>query len=310
MSFVIVGAGLCGLWIARTIRDQGRGPVTVIEKSRGVGGRIATRRSDTFKFDHGAQFYSLKSPMSAAHERWSEAGLTKSWFEADGILRVSCDGGLTSLAKNLAQELNVQLEQKAVRLDRTAEGWKVVTENGASFDASTVVLTCPLPQSLELLKNSGVAFDPSLSEIRYAKALVALIEGASSPEGLAGKNGYTEFSGNGIFSVADQEAKGVSPSPAWTVTMSPEFSELHFENEDSENLSQILGEIRKLDPAFSFTQLQLKKWRYSHPVSTHSTAGFVSPAPGLMVAGDAFGGPSLVGAMKSAQAVIEVIAPK
>jgi renalase len=306
MSFVIVGAGVCGLWIARTIQDQRWGSVSVLEKSRGVGGRIATRRSDACKFDHGAQFYSLKSPMHRLHERWSQAGLTSSWFEADGNFRMNAPGGLTTLAKNLAEDLDVRLEQKAVRLESRKEGWTILTESGDSFDASTVVLTCPLPQSLELMQNSGIRFESALSDIRYSKALVGLIEGASSPKAIVGEKGYTEFSGDGIFSIADQKTKGVSPAPAWTVTMSPLFSDRHFEKEDSESLAAILTELRRLDPGFSFTRAQLKKWRYSHPFNALSS-GFVSPEQGLMVAGDAFGGPSLVGAVKSAEAVISAI---
>ena len=54
----IVGAGVAGLAAARRLAGHGI-PVTVLEKSRGLGGRCATRRvrtgSDELRFDHGAQ---------------------------------------------------------------------------------------------------------------------------------------------------------------------------------------------------------------------------------------------------------------
>ena len=55
----IIGAGLAGLTLARRLR--GFASVTVLEKSRGLGGRMATRRSDNFEFDHGAQFFTARS---------------------------------------------------------------------------------------------------------------------------------------------------------------------------------------------------------------------------------------------------------
>lgn len=43
-NFIVIGAGLSGLNIARKIKNLNLGSVWVVEKSRGVGGRMATRR--------------------------------------------------------------------------------------------------------------------------------------------------------------------------------------------------------------------------------------------------------------------------
>ncbi|WP_405049538.1 NAD(P)-binding protein [Rhizobium sp. BK176] len=49
----VIGAGIAGLTIVRSL--QKIADVIVFEKSRGVGGRMATRRIDDVSFDHGAQ---------------------------------------------------------------------------------------------------------------------------------------------------------------------------------------------------------------------------------------------------------------
>ena len=47
----IIGAGLAGLSAARALTAAGHTPV-VFEKSRGLGGRLATRRTEFGPIDH------------------------------------------------------------------------------------------------------------------------------------------------------------------------------------------------------------------------------------------------------------------
>ena len=64
MQLAVIGAGVAGLVAARALRQ--RRPelaLAVFEKSRGLGGRVATRRREGFAFDHGAQ--NLRAPGAA-----------------------------------------------------------------------------------------------------------------------------------------------------------------------------------------------------------------------------------------------------
>src|SRR3981081_2651327 len=62
-SIAIIGAGSSALAAAHTLLDAGY-TVTLFEKSRGVGGRAATRKRAGFIYDHGAQY--IKSGNSAS----------------------------------------------------------------------------------------------------------------------------------------------------------------------------------------------------------------------------------------------------
>ncbi|MCA1599187.1 MAG: FAD-dependent oxidoreductase [Chloroflexi bacterium] len=55
MRIAIVGAGAAGLAAGRTLAAQGH-DITIYEKSRGFGGRAATRRTHDCALDHGAQY--------------------------------------------------------------------------------------------------------------------------------------------------------------------------------------------------------------------------------------------------------------
>ena len=56
---VVVGAGIAGLMASKQLSEAGY-RVAVLEKARGVGGRMATRRIGEAVCDHGAQYFSVK----------------------------------------------------------------------------------------------------------------------------------------------------------------------------------------------------------------------------------------------------------
>ena len=61
----VIGAGIAGLACAATLARAGIG-VTLFEKSRRPGGRVATRRVEGLSFNHGAQFATAHGPDFAA----------------------------------------------------------------------------------------------------------------------------------------------------------------------------------------------------------------------------------------------------
>ena len=60
----VVGAGMAGIACARTLVQAGC-QVTLIEKSRGFGGRMSTRRTEFGGFDHGAQYFTARDSRFA-----------------------------------------------------------------------------------------------------------------------------------------------------------------------------------------------------------------------------------------------------
>lgn len=57
----VIGAGIAGISCARVLRDAGHA-VRVFDKSRGIGGRMATRRGESSSYDHGAQYFTARDP--------------------------------------------------------------------------------------------------------------------------------------------------------------------------------------------------------------------------------------------------------
>jgi predicted NAD/FAD-dependent oxidoreductase len=156
----VVGAGLAGLTCARSLSEAGVQAV-VYEKSRGVGGRLATRRADWAHYDHGAQYFTVRDPQfasfltplqAAGHvERWEPSmaqPIDEPWY-------VACPG-MSSLARLQSQGLEVVFEQRVMALVPEAHQWRLQFEDTAKpldagrFDA--VVLAVPNEQAVPLIQ--------------------------------------------------------------------------------------------------------------------------------------------------------------
>ena len=88
---------MAGLTAARLLADAGQ-VVTVLDKGRRPGGRMATRQlAGGALADHGAQFFTVRSEaFSAAVARWLDEGTVREWcrgFPSDGGHSPSSDDG-------------------------------------------------------------------------------------------------------------------------------------------------------------------------------------------------------------------------
>lgn len=306
---IIIGAGISGLALASRLKSQNK-EFIIIEKSAGVGGRIATRRGEDCAYDHGAQFIKIKpSDDGLMLEQLNIQELGKNWFSANGINHFAFPKGMTQFPKSLVSPSNLKLNEKVVHIDAGDDHCLLETEKGTRYQARKVYMTCPLPQSLALLQNSKISYPLELDEIKYASALVGLYRVQSTDRNILDIKCAQDVS-NEIFSLNNQLSKEVSQNLAFTVVMQPAWSESRFDQDDVKTLEEIsehfemaLARISSKD-SFVILSSQLKKWRYSHPLSK-----FRSPFHNLeknkkiFLLGDAFGGGSIPGAIRSAYAI-------
>ena len=182
---IVIGAGLGGLLAARTLQANGA-RVLVFDKGRGVGGRLATRRTQPGIFDHGAQFFTARDPQfRLLVEAWQSGGIVRPWatgfaladgtFKRDGEMRFCGVSGMTAIPKHLAQGLDVRLNAKVTRVQAGGDGWSVTTEAGERFSGRALLLTPPVPQSLQLLAAGDVPLSErirgDLEQINYGSCL-------------------------------------------------------------------------------------------------------------------------------------------
>lgn len=304
---IIIGAGMCGLTLAKSMKQAAQN-FLILEKSKAVGGRLATRRDEDSTFDHGAQFVKSKKGHSLSFdELWIRSGLKKLWFTDDQHDYFCSLNGMTSLPKEIAKTLPLQLSEKVLQIKVQNSLWHVHCESEQVYQATTLYLTAPVPQALEILSQSNIAFPEELRSVSYAKSLVGLFEFEDQEELRAIH--YLKNCSKHIFSIANQNSKGISKNLAFTVVMQPDFSSQNFLNSDADTMREIEIELKKF---FNFAVVvkksQFKKWRYSHPTKIFEQRFLMLDNPQkIFLMGDGFGGPHIHGACKSAQAVIDFL---
>ena len=320
-SCIVVGAGISGLLAARELQAEGW-CVTVLDKGRSVGGRMATRRVGEGNFDHGAQFFTVRGERFAGLvEGWLAAGAAEEWARGfadatgehseDGHPRYRGSDGMTSIPKHLACGLDVHTGEKAVRVEPSGDGWEVACESGLRVAGAALLLTAPVPQSLELAESGGYALPErvrgQLQEVSYdpCLALMALLD---SPVGVPEPGGM-QIKGEPLDWIGDNRRKGISQAPAITIHAGPGWSRDHFEDDEpgiTHSLLSLAGDQLGTDLEPLTVDTSLVRWRYSWVTNSHPELFLsASDGPPLLFCGDAFGQPKVEGAALSGLAAAD-----
>ena len=316
---LVIGAGLSGLCAAGDLQQAGHS-VLLVDKGRGLGGRLAGRRIGEASFDHGAQFMTTRHPRFAETvKQWVAAGIAEEWYSSFPGLS-SSDGGhpryrgipsMTAVAKQLASGLNILQSVRVETIAQFDQLWQVTLDNGDTQTARSLVITSPVPQSLELLANFPLADDKRarLERIEY-EACIAVMAVLDSPSKIPAPGAMLLDSGP-IAWLGDNQQKGVSKLPAMTIHGSADFSQQHFDL-DRQQAGQLLIDAAQPYLGANVTDYQVHGWRYSKPSVVDPEACMLISSdnhPPLVLAGDAFNGPRVEGAVVSGWAAAEALAP-
>ena len=292
--------------------------MVVLDKGHRIGGRLATRQMAGARIDYGAQFFTVRSDEFAALAgRWERQGVAREWcrgFTAtpDGYPRYLGTHGMTDLADDLTQGLDVRTGARVTGLRQIGTTWSVDVQGGGERTADAVICTAPVPQTLELMDAGQVVADPSATEaltaVRYEPCLALLVVLDRPPA--VPPPGGVQLTDGPIGFVADNQAKGISEVPALTLHTSAPWSAERFDDDRSAVVDDLLAEARAWLGPSTVVEVELVRWRYSRPSAIHDGRCLVAsaaPAP-LVCAGDAFGEAKVEGAARSGWAAADATA--
>ncbi|NMO14975.1 NAD(P)-binding protein [Pyxidicoccus fallax] len=316
LRIAVIGAGLSGVAAARALHSAGF-PVQVFEKSRGPGGRMATRRTEAGDtFDHGAQYFTARDPLFQAQVRaWMDAGLAAEWHGVIGTLergrvtrsereQVRYVGvpAMGSGVKQLAQGLDVRSGIRVERVEREGPAWRLTSDAGEGLGVfDRVVVAVPAPQAVPLLagapelaaRAATVRMEPCQSVMaRFAEPVPLELDGAF-------------VHGSPLSWIARDASKpGRAAGERWVLHGSPEASREYLERapEDVtarwvEAFAEAIG--RDIRPVETVAH----RWRYALPSPALEESTLFDAALGIGACGDWCGGPRVEGAFLSGVAL-------
>jgi predicted NAD/FAD-dependent oxidoreductase len=293
---LVVGAGVAGLAAARALADHGL-TVTVLDKGRAVGGRLATRRlTDGSSFDHGAALFDPTSePFRRRLDAWEQDRLLEPIEDGASTFRVR--GPATSLAKHLARGLDVRCGAKVRAVSREGRKLLVTLEDETRLEGAAVILATPVPQALELVSRGGLLgrlpadLRDALETVRYRPALVLLLRLAERCPRLPASGVLSLRDGDCISRIVEN-ARDTGPSrlsiyarETWAA------QELDSPPEGvAATLATAAARALGFDPAVVLER-DLKRWRYARAENALPEEAAIVDLDGapLLFAGDAFG---------------------
>lgn len=287
MTVIVVGGGLAGVAAARTLRSAGR-DVTVLDRGRQIGGRMASQRTDDRVVDTGASYFTVSEPaFEAVVQDWQDRGLARPWTDtfvvADdgeltpkpGPMRWAAPAGLRSLVEDLATGLDVRQEdvssvQPGPRVDGTP--------------AEAVVLAMPDPQARRLLARSLAAelaalddpYEPVLAlTARWAEASWEGIDGAFVSRDPV------------IAWIADDGRRRSDLAPVLVAHSTPEFAAEHLAAPEQATPLMVLAVRDALGIAEEPESASVHRWSFARPTGTREQRYFLGDQ-GIGCCGDSW----------------------
>jgi renalase len=308
----IVGAGIAGLAAARRLRAAGLA-CTLFDKSRGVGGRMATRRVEGtvpggFHFDHGAQYFTAKGPrFRALVAQWRDAGQAAEWFDGAFV----GTPGMSTPVNAMAGDSTIHRGCAVAALRRDADGWTIIAPDGPDIDGNgrfdSVILAMPSPQVAVLLASAGMAF-PALEAVRYAPCWALMLGFRTS---IALSSDRLRPEDQSVAWIAQGSGKPDPKSPTKTVVAhaTPEWSRRRLEDLPETVTGELMGRVLTLarieaTPDYAVSH----RWRYALVEQPAGTAFQWDEGARIGACGDWGLGPRIEAAFDSGEALATAIA--
>lgn len=285
----IIGAGLAGLAAGRALAEADMTPV-IFEKSRGLGGRLATRRTDFGPIDHGAPGVPACVPCGG-----------EVWRSAPDDMRQTGLPGMSALARAMSGGLDIRKSVEVQPLICAEHGWRLSDQQGVSLGVfDRVIVTAPPMQAATL-----TAADATLSA-QIAKAdmspLWTLLMAFADPTGLEQE---VLTLGGALAKAIPMLAKpGHTGLERWTVHASADWSAENLELEKDDAAARLLDAVQAQvelpgDPDY----VAAHRWQYARVRTPLGTPFAASADKRLLAGGDWALGPLASDAVESGRAM-------
>ncbi|MBZ0333528.1 NAD(P)/FAD-dependent oxidoreductase [Marinobacter sp. AL4B] len=323
-KIAIIGSGLAGLTAAIMLGRSGH-QVRVFEKSRGPGGRLASKRVANGAVDVGAQYFTSRNPAFlkfledyAGADRFGPwrgtFGFQKAqegWQPFPGESRYVGIPRMTAITRGLSEHVELTAQVRIERITRTGARWQLVSTDGKELgEFDQVVITAPPAQTQELLAASGMTqllsetHAPGGDILPCWAVAVHFLKAPSAPFDAMRPDSDV------LYWVANNSSKpGRDDSGQWWVLhATPEWTKANVDTTPETVTNELLTAFRGLT-GFSGVPVEsvAHRWLYARSASTDQPGFLWDQGQGVGVAGDWLVGGRVEGAWESANRLAEAM---
>ena len=331
-DIAVIGSGMAGLTCAQQLRKAGY-QVIILEKSRGVGGRVATRRMDDYRIDHGARFLEPVGPqVQGLIEALQQQQLLQQWTDQhyefrsnqlqalpNPLPRYVPENGMNTVGQFLADGLEIWFNRRVqtlqsiesttwhLGLEQTHETAK---DKPLEVRAKLVIFAIPAPQALALLEPLTDQLSANLLEqirsVTYHPSMTVMAGYSSLPK--PPWKGVNFIDHDSLEWVSLESSKRPQP-PVVVIQSHADFAQTHLETTDLETPGKQLIQAAATSLMAELNQpdwFKVHRWRYafcSQPLAIPCLTETI-PLP-LVCIGDWCGGNQIEGALTSGKAGAE-----
>jgi renalase len=296
----IIGTGIAGLSAAQALHAAGH-EVQLFEKSRGSGGRMASKRSDAGALDLGAQYFTARDRRFVeVVQQWQARGWVTEWTPSlyhfsNGQLSASPDEQLrwvgsprmSAISRAMLGALPVHFSCRITEVFRGEQHWHLQDAEGNSHGPfSHVVVATPAPQATALLSSApklagaaaSVTMEPTWAvALAFSNPLDTKVEGCFVQD-------------NPLDWLARNRSKPGRDTTldTWVLHASSQWSKQHLDLPKEEVIEQLHGAFAELIgcavPALAFSLAH--RWLYARPAAAHQWGVLADADLGLYACGD------------------------
>ena len=320
-NIAVIGAGMAGVSCARTLAQAGH-QVTLFEKSRGIGGRMATRNSPFGTFDHGTQYFTVRDPRFVQALE-TVPGLCKPWSAnnvrvLDEHGQVAATGphtteahwvptpGMNALASHwavpLKEQHHVELETKVTNLEHDALNpklWQLRTEGPgdtrhvfSGFDS--VLLAMPPEQTLALLQTAQQfeRMEKQIEKVTVSPCWTLMLAFPQAVQPglttLGPQWNAARSTHHRIAWLARESSKpGRGTVERWTVQASAAWSQEHLEDDAERVQAKLLKAFSEVTGIWAEpAHIETQRWRYAQTIKPLGKSHLWDAKTGVGACGD------------------------
>jgi len=331
MVIGIIGAGIAGLTAGRLLANAGH-DVTIFEKSRGFGGRMATRYAGDdleLKLDHGVSYFSANSPeFQQFTAELLEKKIIKLWgndfkfWDGEKLIdrnpnqqdraTFTATDGMNSIGKYLSRWVDVKNSERVGGLTHIGENrrkkrsWMINLQSRETFGADAVIIATPAPQAYGILNTttdevSTLKMIRDIDEVFYNPSYSLMLGYGNSEipdwDGIHCKNSSIRF-------ISNEASKHDGDKDCRLVVHSTDvFARKHRHSDEETVKKALLSELSEIAGGWTVTPewSQLHFWRFSQPAKSLKRPYFemeIEETP-LALIGDYFEGSDIDAAYRS-----------